>query len=111
MNKKQFADKIKDRYRKNIYFTDEEFEMFCKLSQTNKVWWHLKNIGTITTKDAHEIYGMRYCTSAIKAIRKDPFTYGDKHFYIDSVPTNDDGEVDRFGKKSQHFIYTLKQYT
>lgn len=109
MNKQQFTQKIYNRYHVTVYFTNEQYEKFCKLKQADKVWWHLKHLGKITNKDCHEIYGIRHCPSVIRDLRNNPFTYGDNHFYIESVRVN--GEVDRFGNKVFHDIYTLKQYT
>lgn len=109
MNKESFTKMIFNRYGKLLNFTDEEFEKFCKMPQADKVWWHLRHFGKITNKECHEVYGIRHCPSAIRDLRDNPFTYGDNHFYIESVRVS--GEVDRFGKGSFHDIYTLKQYT
>lgn len=109
MQKENFIKMIFNRYGKLISFSDEEFEKFCKSRQADKVWWHLKNFGKITNKDCHEVYGIRHCPSVIRILRDNPFTYGENHFYIESVRVN--GEVDRFGKATFHDVYTLKQYT
>lgn len=109
MNKENFIKTLFNRYGKLICFTDEEFDKFCKLRQADKVWWHLKNFECITNKECHDIYGIRHCPSVIRDLRNNPFTYGDNHFYIESVRSED--EVDRFGKRTFHDIYTLKQYT
>lgn len=109
MLKDDFIKMFQDRYGITIKFTDKEFELFCKLPQADKVWWHLKKTGKITNKECHDVYGIRHCPSVIRDIRNNPFTYGDNHFYIESVRV--DGEADRFGKATFHDIYTLKQYT
>jgi hypothetical protein len=108
MNREEFIKEIKKRYGKTVKFTEKEFEMFCKLRQADKVWWHLKNLGSITNKICHEVYGIRHCPSVIRDIRDNPFTYGDNHFYIEDIRNN---EPDRWGKSSNFEIYTLKQLT
>lgn len=108
MNREDFITEIKNRYGKTIYFTDDEFKKFSKLRQVDKVWWHLKNFGTITNKICHEVYGIRHCPSVIRDLRDNPFVYGDNHYYIESVDVK---EPDRWGKETNFFVYTLKQYT
>lgn len=108
MNKDGFINRLHDIYGKWVKFTDDEFEKFCKLRQPDKVWWHLKQFGTITTKICHDVYGIEYCTSAIKSIRENPFTYGEGHYYVDSVPFK---VPDRWGNITNPMLYTLKQYT
>lgn len=108
MNKEQFSQEIFNRYGKRFNFTQEEFEKFCKLRQADKVWWHLKNLGSITNKICHEIYGIRHCPSVIRDLRDNPFIYGENHFYIEDVRNQ---EPDRWGNVTNFEIYTLKQYT
>lgn len=83
----------------------EDFEKFKKMPQADKTWWHLQNFGTITTTLAKKLYGIQYCTSAIRDIRKNLIMYGGSRFYIDSVESKG---FDRWGNKTNYVTYTLK---
>lgn len=102
MEKQQLLDKLFHIYNKRVDI--EDFDAFRKLTQTEKVWWHLCNFGTITCAIAKYVYGMHYCTSAIKEIRKNLKLYGDNSLYIDSKDTQG---VDMWGNKTNFATYTL----
>ena len=108
MNRENFEKIIFEYYGKTICFTEIEWQVFCKLKQADKVWWHLKQFGKITNKECHEIYGIRHCPSVIRDIRNNPFVYGDQHFFIEGIESK---EPDRWGNKTHFVTYTLKQYT
>ena len=102
MDKQTVINKLKGIYHKDIDI--EDFEQFRKLTQTEKVWWHLQNFGTITGAIAKYVYGIHYCTSAILDIRKNLKLYGDNSQYIDSIDTKG---VDMWGNKTNFSTYTL----
>lgn len=108
MDREYFEGLIRERYGKIIGFSEEAWKSFCKLRQPDKVWWHLKHFGTITNTECREIYGINHCPSAIKAIRQNPFIYGENHYYIEDV---DNKAPNRWGQISPFVIYTLRQYT
>ena len=108
MNRVEFANALHDIYGKWIKFTDIEFKKFCKLKQDDKVWWHLRQFGSITNKICHDVYGIRHCPKAIQNLRENPFIYGEGHYYIESVPIK---APDRWGNTTNPTLYILKQYT
>lgn len=83
----------------------EDFEKFKKMPQADKVWWHLSNFGSITVTICKKLYGIQYCTSAIRDIRKNLRLYGGNRFYIDSIESKG---FDRWGNKTNFITYTLK---
>ena len=103
MDKKTLLDNLYAIYHKIVDI--EDFEQFKKMPQAEKVWWHLQNFGSITVSLSKKLYGVQYCTSAIRDIRKNLIIYGGNRFYIDSVESKG---YDRWGNKSNFVVYTLK---
>ncbi len=103
MDKETLLDDLFSIYHKTVDIKD--FEKFKKMTQTDKVWWHLQNFGSITVTLAKKLYGIQYCTSAIRDIRKNLIMYGGNRFYIDSV---DSKGFDRWNNKTNFVTYTLK---
>ena len=103
MDKLTLLTTLKRIYHKTVDI--EDFEAFKKLPQTDKIWWHLLNFGSITVSLARALYGVHYCTSAIRNIRRNLELYSDSTRYIESVLSKG---IDRWGNKSEFITYTLR---
>lgn len=103
MKEQTFYELLHDEYGKWVKLDD--WLGFCRISQQDKVWWHLNTFGSITNLVCRTIYGIGHTPSIIRNLRNNSFTYGENKYRIISEPEKG---KDRWGNKSNWVKYTLK---
>ena len=87
------------------YITNDTIKDAEKMTQTDRVYNHLKEHGFITNMQCHLLYGIRHCPSVIRNIKKKLLFEGSS-FYIDTEPQKG---CDRYGNKTNWLKYILKE--
>lgn len=81
------------------------FQVFRKLTQAQKLWWHLKKYGKITSAEVERIYLFCHPPSVIRDIRKKLIQEG-SDYQIDNVTKEG---YDIWGNACKYDEYTLRE--
>lgn len=81
------------------------FSVFRSLSQQQKIWWHLKTFGKVTTMDVELIYFFPHPPGIIRDIR-DKLKQERMDYAIGNVEKNG---YTVWGKPCKYYEYTLEE--
>ena len=81
------------------------FTVFRKLTQAQKLWWHLKTYGKVTSAEVERIYLFCHPPSVIRDIRKKLIQEG-SDYQIDNITKEG---FDIWGNACKYDEYTLRE--